>query len=291
MKVLFFGGTRFFGVHAVNYLLAAGHDVTIATRGLTADSFGTAVNRLVIDRNNRQQLAQVLGEKYFDVIVDNLAYSSNDVRNLLDAIQPARYVITSTMSVYRDLHLETTEADYDPLSHDLIWCERDTFTYDEVKRQAEAALFQKYAATRSVAVRYPYVIGNDDYTKRLYFYVEHVIKQQAMFVDSLDVQFAFVSADEAGQFLSFLATADFVGPINGASFGTITLGEIISYVEQKCGKAVVLDEAGDGAPYNGTPSYSLPANLAKEIGFAFSEVGDWIYGLLDELIEQVQKDL
>lgn len=291
MKILFFGGTRFLGVHAVKYLLAAGHDVTIATRGLTADSFGAAVNRLVIDRNDSQQLISVLQGQQFDVIIDNLSYSSNDVRHLLDAIQPARYVMTSTMSVYRDLHVGMTEADFDPLAESLIWCDRDAFTYDVVKRQAEAALFQEYAATRSVAVRFPYVIGNDDYTKRLYFYVEHVIKQQPMFVDNIDAEFAFVNADEAGKFLAFLAGVEFTGPVNGASFGTVTLGDIIGYVEQQCGKVAILDEAGDGAPYNGTPSYSLPANLAKEIGFEFSEVNDWIYALLDELIGQVQDNL
>ena len=31
MKILVIGGTRFFGIHMVNELLAKGHDVTIAT--------------------------------------------------------------------------------------------------------------------------------------------------------------------------------------------------------------------------------------------------------------------
>lgn len=33
MNILVIGGTRFFGIHMVNELLTAGHDVTIATRG------------------------------------------------------------------------------------------------------------------------------------------------------------------------------------------------------------------------------------------------------------------
>lgn len=32
MKILVIGGTRFFGVHMVNELLADGHHITIATR-------------------------------------------------------------------------------------------------------------------------------------------------------------------------------------------------------------------------------------------------------------------
>lgn len=45
-KILVFGGTRFFGKRLVESLLQAGHDVTIATRGLTVDPFGSTVKRV-----------------------------------------------------------------------------------------------------------------------------------------------------------------------------------------------------------------------------------------------------
>ena len=44
MNILVIGGTRFFGIHMVNELLTAGHDVTIATRGKASDSFGDKVD-------------------------------------------------------------------------------------------------------------------------------------------------------------------------------------------------------------------------------------------------------
>jgi len=40
MKILVLGGTRFFGIHMVNDLIEKGHEVTIATRGITPDYFG-----------------------------------------------------------------------------------------------------------------------------------------------------------------------------------------------------------------------------------------------------------
>ncbi len=52
MKILVLGGTRFFGVHLVCALLEDGHEVTIATRGRTPDSFGSQVSRIVVDRLN-----------------------------------------------------------------------------------------------------------------------------------------------------------------------------------------------------------------------------------------------
>lgn len=37
MKILVIGGTRYFGIHMLNELLSAGHDVTIGTRGIALD--------------------------------------------------------------------------------------------------------------------------------------------------------------------------------------------------------------------------------------------------------------
>ena len=38
-----------------------------------------------------------------------------------------------------------------------------------------------------IAVRYPFAIGKDDYTKRLLFYVEHVIRSIPMHIDNPDI--------------------------------------------------------------------------------------------------------
>ncbi|MFE7913827.1 NAD-dependent epimerase/dehydratase family protein, partial [Bacillus mobilis] len=48
-SVLVLGGTRFFGKNLVEALLQDEHDVTIATRGITEDPFGSAVKRLIVD--------------------------------------------------------------------------------------------------------------------------------------------------------------------------------------------------------------------------------------------------
>lgn len=45
-------GNKIFGKHLVEALLQEGHDVTIATRGITEDSFGSAVKRLIVDRED-----------------------------------------------------------------------------------------------------------------------------------------------------------------------------------------------------------------------------------------------
>ena len=82
MKILVIGGTRFFGIHTVNQLLRDGHDLTIATRGRTGDNFGDKIKRLAFDRYDEASIRQVLGGKFFDLVIDKIAYSSNDIKKL-----------------------------------------------------------------------------------------------------------------------------------------------------------------------------------------------------------------
>ncbi len=144
MNVLVLGGTRFFGVHLVNSLLRKGHSATIATRGKAKDNFGQKVNRITIERMDPDSLSKAIGNKYFDVVCDNLAYCSYDVKYLLDCLKCGRYVMTSSASVYIHQHISTKESEFDSMAYPLNWCYREDYPYDEVKRQAECAVFQTF---------------------------------------------------------------------------------------------------------------------------------------------------
>lgn len=284
MNILVIGGTRFFGIPMVKELLAKGHAVTIATRGKAKDNFGDDVSRIILDRNHAESMRQALTGKHFDVVIDKIAYCSNDIRYALDVLDCDKYIYMSSTAVYEPLQMNSKEADFDAFKKTLVWCDRADGSYEEVKRQAECALWQEYKDVNAIAVRYPVVMGKDDYTNRLYFYVEHVVKEKPMFIDNQDCQMGFIHSDEAGSFLAFLAEKDFKGAVNGCSSGTISVCEMIDYVEQKTGKKAVLTEAGEPAPYNGTPEYSINTNQAEALGYSFTELEDWIYDLLDYYI-------
>ena len=269
----------------VEELLKAGHEVTIATRGIAKDSYGERVNRIIIERTNEESMKNALKDKHFDVVIGKIAYCSNDIKYAMDAIDCDKYIYMSSTSVYEPKHMNTWESDFDVNKKEVVWCDRMAFPYDEIKRQAEYALWQAYSDKNWIAVRYPFATGKDDYTKRLQFYVEHTMKSIPMHIDNLDYQMGFIRSDEAGKFIAFLVDKDFNGAINGSSEGTISLREIITYVEQKTGTKAVIDEKGDAAPYNGEPEYSINTDKAKELGYRFSELHDWIYELLDYYIE------
>lgn len=289
MKILVIGGTRFFGIHMVNALLQRGYEITIATRGLTRDSFGDRVNRLILDRNNEASVREALQGIHYDVVIDKIAYCSNDIKYVMDVIDCDKYIYMSSTAIYDPLHVCTVEEDFDGMENELMWCNRSDFSYDKVKRYAEIALWQKYSDKKWIAVRYPFVIGKDDYTKRLLFYVEHIVKSIPMHIDNLEYQMSYIRSDEAGKFLAFLVDKDFEGAVNGASEGTISIKEMVDYVEKKTGHNVLLDVTGEDAPYNGTPEYSICVDKAKELGYEFTNVKDWIYDLLDYYIQLVEK--
>ena len=289
MNVLVIGGTRFFGIPMVDDLLKNGHKVTIATRGMAKDKYGDAVDRIIFDRCNVDSIKSQLSDKHFDVVIDKIAYCSNDIKNLLDVIDCDKYIYMSTTAVYDPKHIDTLETDFNAAEGELIWCGRGDYPYDVIKRHAEYALWQKYSDKKFIAVRYPFVIGKDDYTNRIRFYVENVMEEKPMNIDNVDYQMGYIRSDEAGDFISFLVDKDFEGAINGASNGTISLREIINYVEDKTGKKAVMDKNGDDAPYNGEVEYSINTKLAQSLGFKFNNLNDYIYDLIDYYIDEINR--
>lgn len=285
MKILVLGGTRFFGIHMVNDLIEKGHDVTIATRGNTPDDFGDSVSRIRFERTDEDSIKAAIAGTHYDVIIDKIAYCSNDIRKLMDLADCDKYIYMSSTAVYDPKHINTVEEDFDGTDGELIWCDRKDFPYDVIKRQAEYALWQKYPEKNWIAVRYPFVTGKDDYTRRLYFYVEHVLKQLPMKIDNVDSQMSFIRSDEAGKFLSFLVDKDFKGAVNGSSKSTVSIREVLDYLEKETGMSAVINDNGDPAPYNGETEYSINTEKAESLGFTFTDLKEWLYPLLDFYID------
>ena len=290
MKILVVGGTQFIGIHLVERLLAAGNEVTIATRGKAKDSFGTSVDRIIIERTDSESIYRELKGKFYDVVYDSQAYSSNEIKYLLDTVDCGKYIETSTVSVYfPNFKPALPESDFDPYSYPLKWCYRDDFGYDEIKRQAECAMFQTYSHIPCVAVRFPIVIGADDYTKRLYFYLEHIVKSKPMHIDNLTTKMEFIMSSEAGKFLAWLADKNFSGSINAANHGSVSLAEIIKYVESMSGANAIISENGEQSPFNGFPEYGLNLERAERLGYTFPNLATPLYNLLDRYIEIASK--
>lgn len=279
-KILVLGGTRYFGRELVKCFIEKGYDITVATRGNSEDGFGDSVKRLKLDRDDKESLKKVLDGKYFDIVYDNIAYSPNNVCELLDIIKDncGKYVLTSSGSVYEE-PTDAKEEDYNPYDYKISYGTRTDFGYAEGKRLAEAVTFQNYNVP-AVAVRFPIVLGENDYTKRLYFYVEKILKCEPIHVDNLQSDFCFINQKSAGEFLAYIGEDEFTGPINACDRGTIKIEEIITYIEDMANKKSILDPKGEVAPYNGGV-FTENTRSVYSLGYNFPKLKDYIYELIN----------
>lgn len=288
MKVLVLGGTRFFGKKLVQLLLADNCDVTIATRGITKDPFGDKVQRIQLDRTDFESLKHVANYADWDVVYDNLCYAPNDALHACKAFagKVKRYIFTSSMSVYECNSKRKTEDDFIPYSYPITLGNRVDFEYGEGKKLSEAVFFPK-ASFPVCAVRFPIVLGEDDYTKRLQFHIEHIEKRLPIGVPNKDAILSFIHSDEAAAFLCSLKNATIEGPINACSSGEISVDEIISILENQTGKqANIKTEVSEEhlSPFGFPDSCYMDTTKAVQAGFSFQQLKDWYPRLVRTLL-------
>ncbi|PGS47230.1 NAD-dependent epimerase/dehydratase family protein [Bacillus sp. AFS041924] len=283
-KVLVLGGTRFFGKRLVHKLIDKGYDVSIATRGLTEDSFGDQVNRFVIDRRNPETLTS-LSNHNWDLVYDNICYTPNEAKEIIKLLtnHVKKYIFTSSLAVY-DTGLNHVESDFDPFIYPVEYNKDNEYSYAEGKRQCEAVLFQE-ANFPVFAARFPIVLGPDDYTKRLLFHVDKISNNEEMIISDLNKEMTFIDSDETAEFLLWLGENESIksGPFNACSNGSIPFKEIVNLCEKETGIKAIISSSGPiqhQSPFDAYSNQSLSNEKAKKEGFQFLEVHDWMKRLI-----------
>jgi nucleoside-diphosphate-sugar epimerase len=275
-SALILGGTQFVGKRLVQLLVDEGIEVTIATRGLTSDSFGNQVSRLIINREDAESLDQAFKDKSWDVVYDQTCYSSQEALDTLKVLngKVQKYIFTSSQAVY-DFGTNHSEEGFNPLEFQPVLRSRREYLgyvgYQEAKRAAEAILFQN-ADIPVVAVRFPIILGKDDYTNRLKFHVEHVKEGKPLFIENPDLSYSFIDSMEAASFLYSIAKSNYHGGINPGSEGDISLRELLGLIEEHIGTHANLSESGNPSPYNLPGSWSVNTSLVQSMGYRFTSL-------------------
>lgn len=287
-KILVIGGTRFFGKKLVELLIEDGHLVTILTRGETDNPFGEKVEHLLINRLIKEELMREMEGRFFDIVFDNICYSPQEAYEFCEVFngKTNKLVFTSTLSTYEVGGAEKVEEDFNPYSYPIKIGSKEEFTYGEGKRQAEA-VFYKYAQFPVVAVRFPIVMGEDDYTLRLHYYIERILNNQPIELITLNALMTFIHANEAAQFLKWAGLTKVKGPFNACSTGAITLGELVQLIEEKTtkeAKVVLTSEAK--TPYAIKDNWYMSNRKAKANGFDFPNLNVWLPQLITNIVDE-----
>lgn len=146
-KVLVTGGTVFVSRYVAEYYVSKGAEVYVLNRGNKPQSEG-----VILIQADRHALGDVLREYHFDVILDVTAYDSQDVEDLLDAVESYdEYILISSSAVYPEYEA-LPFGENTPLAENRFWKK-----YGTDKIEAEKALMQRNP--EAYILRPPYLYG------------------------------------------------------------------------------------------------------------------------------------
>lgn len=286
---LVFGGTRFFGKNLVESLLKKDVKVTVATRQNSGDTFGDRVERLKVDRFDEASIQTAVEGKEWDVVFDQLCFTSNDAEIAARALEGKfkKYVFTSSGAVYNP-GAELPEESFDPYTYELEMVDQDEVSYGEGKRQAEAYFFQK-ASFPVVALRIPVVLGTEDYTERLLYYVKRIKEGKPIYFSNPQQELRFIHQEEAGDFLAWIAETEHVGPINACAEGPVSMKELMDIIGEQVGKKPIITTEDDTikSEYDYGKTRYISTKKASELGYEFSKLRDWLPGLVRHLDQSI----
>jgi 2'-hydroxyisoflavone reductase len=185
MNVLVVGGTGFLGGAIVDDAIAAGHDVTVFTRGRRRRRVPDSVKTLDGDRHGD---ISMLKTRRFDLVADTCAFAPDTVLRLLNSLSYIGcYALVSSASVYDSFSLPGTNEDSPTsrASHEQLAVAQNLSSdqrasadsygdaYGPLKREAEIAALDRLG-DRAFILRSGLLAGAGDYTDRLTYWVRRI---------------------------------------------------------------------------------------------------------------------
>lgn len=287
MKILIIGGNRYFGKRLVGKLLqrkGESHEIWVLNRGNVVTEHDNYVHKLRCDRTDPAALRAAIGSLTFDVVYDQMCMDATQAKQACEifADRTPKYVFTSSQSVY-PAGARLAETAFKPETYSFPKTVTAAEDYPEAKRQAEAT-FMREGAFSLIAVRFPIVLGDDDYTKRLDFHIDHVARQKVIYLPNPSARISFINSQDAADTLAFLSTCEYHGPLNAASPDPIDLLRILELTEQTVGKPARLSSEsnlGDQSPFGIASDWAMDSRALKRLGYGPEPVSAWLPGLIE----------
>jgi 2'-hydroxyisoflavone reductase len=175
MKLLILGGTMFLGRHLAEQALAAGHELTLFTRGRRNPELFPQAEKLLGDRDGK---LEALDGRRWDAVIDTCGYVPRIVRQSARLLAPAvsHYTFISSISVYADFKTPGAGESYplamlaDPAVETV-----DGETYGGLKVLCEAAVRDELPG-RALIIRPGLIVGPFDPTDRFTWWPARVAR-------------------------------------------------------------------------------------------------------------------
>ena len=218
MKVLILGGTQFIGRHIAETLLAAGHTVSVLTRGQSPDPLPVEVERLRGDRDAGEAGLVALGRTHtWDACIDTCGYTPAQVRPSATLLKDriGRYVFISAVRVYGDPTERpvTEEHPCVPPAPDGT-TELDDNTYGPLKVACEAVVRAVFDQ-RATILRPQVVAGPHDPSERYTYWAERALRPEPLLApgDGTD-HVQLIDVRDVARFAQMVLESDLSGTFN-----------------------------------------------------------------------------
>ena len=224
-NVLIIGGTKYLGLEFIKLLDKSKINFFVASRRKIE-----VANYIKIDRKNQDDLDQLFLDNQFDVVIDFINYSGLDSKVLLRGISKQnkvpKLILISTVYTYGlpteiDSDSIFSETKFNPLKHETSLKDRPDVTYSEGKKDMESYCFKNYSNDKLVILRFPIILGANDYTKRTHFYIDKIRTGTQINPVSINKKSCYICAhDAANAIVNF--TNNITSGIFNVSFGPIS---------------------------------------------------------------------
>ena len=286
MKVLIIGGNRFVGLRLA-LMLDRKSDIELHILNRTGQV--AHVRNAIIHKGDRNNFKPTHLDQDFDLIFDFATYTGEQARASLDYFKSVgRYIFVSTASVYNSGHL-IQESAFDPsqwqIANAAPAANDPGSLYQFGKRHAES-IFMQQAPFPTLLVRFPFILGPDDYTNRLSFHIQNVEQGLPIFFPNILMRTSFVSSDDAARFLFWSMDQNCTGPINVASPEPISMQELMKNIEAITGKKAYYAKVANpenSSPYGDQDDWTLAVTRMEDQGFKASALASWLQTTIQSL--------
>ena len=232
-NILVLGGTRYLGLEFIKILNDENIKLFVASRNKIP-----TLNFINIDRKNQDDLDNLFKNIQFNVVIDFINFSLPDCEKLLSAlkfqIKPPKLILISTTYVY-DNPLQIAkdsifnENGFLPNKHILYGLDRPDLSYSHGKRDMESYSVKNYQSEKLVILRFPIILGANDYTQRTFFYSSLIKKERSINPSNVHSKSNYIFSREAAiAILNFIYTD--ISGIYNVCFNPVSEFELISII-------------------------------------------------------------
>jgi len=274
-QVLVIGGTGFLGRRITEEFVRHADRVAVLSRAQQTRQGMPGTESIQADRRDPAALRSALGNREFDVVVDNIAFDAADVNGLLQVLngRAGHYLLTSSVAVYTDRYvrrpLREDAADLNlrvPVDAPDAFHPRLGHAYGNGKRQAEQAI--RESAIPWTVLRPPVVVGADDRTLRVWWFVQRLLDGQPLVIPDWG----------PGRVFQVVWTHDVARAFHCAASNPAAFGRTYNVAQAEVFTAESWIEAAAGRPF-GHVLLDISA-IRCELGFDPSPEAVWLQDTL-----------